>query len=540
MEKSKLSRLENMKKIALGLSLLMFLSLMAVTNITVAKPQLTDFEIVMPWGLDHERGKIIKSMVDNSSIQGDYNFIYTAVGGGPSDRDALTARFLAGDYPNMLIVTQDWYTEFSEFGVWHDFAPEIDVWSGNTRSGWVADIPDGWWSILDRANGDGSGAGIYALPMFGQSVLPYLNLDHFEDAGMNATELATDWTMVEFMDAAQNLSDAGYTPFAMVGKLQSDIAYMNYMMGSTDDFITSNTDPASVFAYGPSDEYGTNGSLSVNGFANYMKLKGEGLVQSTVDTDGGGEVNAIFTAGNASMVFCGPWGTSIFEGGNQNFTAATMPRNEDGNRSTITGGGISLVPIYGDNTNATTRAAAVTLAQDLLEDEPQMKTVTNWLGVAWRIPVRTSVSLDPWFTEFDNRTNFLYHVESQSYAYAWGKQHPKWIEIHESVMMPGYRDALLDIDYNVTQADSVYTAAAQAALDEMAGTIQKDYLVNIPIEVTGTTIIEITTVIEGTTIYQTSIITQIVTSIVRAPGFTFLFGLAGLTIVLVYKKRSKK
>jgi maltose-binding protein MalE len=523
-----------MRKIALGLSLLMFLSLLAVTNVTVATPQLTDFEIVMPWGTDHERGKIIMSMVGNSSIGSDYNFVYTAVGGGPADRDALTARFLAGDYPNMLIVTQDWYTEFSEFGVWHDFAPEIGAWTGG-RSTWQSDIPIGWWSILDKVSGNGDGSGIYALPMFGQSVLPYLNLDHFEAAGMNATELAPDWTMVEFMSAAQNLSDAGYTPFAMVGKLQSDIAYMNYMMASTDDFIDSNTDPANVYAYGAGGAYGVNGTLSVNGFANYMKLKGEGLVQSTVDTDGGGEVNAIFTAGNASMVFCGPWGTGIFEGGSQNFTAATMPRNENGERSTITGGGISLVPKYGDNLNLTTRAAAVNLAQDLLEDDAQMKTVTNYLNVAWRIPVRTSVTADPWFTEFDNRTNFLYHVESQSYAFPWGKQHPKWIEIHESVMMPGYRDALLDVEYNVT--GQAYTAMAQAALDDMAYEIQVFYLVNIPTQVTGTTLI--TTIISGVTVIQTSIITQIVTSIVRAPGFTFLFGLAGLSIIFYYKKRSK-
>lgn len=281
--------------------------------------------------------------------------------------------------------------------------------------------------------------------------------------------------------------------------------------------------------------YGTNGSLSVNGFARYMQLKGDGYVQSTVDTDGGGEVNAIFTAGNASMVFVGPWGTSIFEANPKtNFTAAEMPENENGFKSTITGGGISLVPIYGDNLNATTRAAAVTLAQDLLEDEAQMKTVDNWLNVAWRIPVRTSLSTNPWFTAYPNRTNFLYHVESQSYAYAWGKQHPKWIEIHESVMMPGYRDALLDVDFNTTGQD--YTALAQAALDDMAYEIQTFYLVNIPTQVTGTTIVEVTTVIEGTTL----IVTEVVTSVVRAPGFTFLFGLAGLSIIIYYKRRDKK
>lgn len=522
-----------MKKYALGLSLLMFLSLLAVTNVTVAKPQLTDFEIVIPWGLDSNRGKIIKSMVDNSTIAGDYNFVYTQVGGGPSDRDGLTARFLAGDYPNMLIVTQDWYTEFSEFGVWHNFAPEIQGWT-NGRSGWRLDIPTGWWSILDREAGTGLGSKIYALPMFGQSILPYLNTDHFTAAGMDAEALADDWTMDEFMSAAENLSDAGYTPFAMVGAQISDLAYMNYMMGSTDDYITANTDPASVYAWGPSNEYGTNGSLSVNGFARYLKLKGEGWVQSSVDTTDGGMANALFTAGNASMVFCGPWGTGIFEKGPKtNFTAANMPYNENMDRSTITGGGISLVPIYGDNTNVTTRAAAVTLAQDLLEDEAQMKTVENWIGESWRIPVRTSVTADPWFTAYPNRTNFLYHVESQSYAYAWGKQHPKWIEVHESVMMPGYKDALLAVDYNTTGQD--YTALAQAALDDMAYEIQTFYLVNIPTQVTGTTIIE-TVVESGTTL----IVTQVVTSVVRAPGFTFLFGLAGLSIIIYYKRRDKK
>ncbi|MCK4826162.1 hypothetical protein KA005_61020, partial [bacterium] len=40
----------------------------------------------------------------------------------------------------------------------------------------------------------------------------------------------------------------GKTPYAMVGMLQSDIAYMNYMFGSTDNFINSSVDPATVSA----------------------------------------------------------------------------------------------------------------------------------------------------------------------------------------------------------------------------------------------------------------------------------------------------
>ncbi|MHA1206749.1 MAG: hypothetical protein ACTSSO_04170, partial [Candidatus Hodarchaeales archaeon] len=42
----------------------------------------------------------------------------------------------------------------------------------------------------------------------------------------------------------------------------------------------------------------------------------------------------------------------------------------------------------------------------------------------------------------------------------------------------------------------------------------------------------------GTTIFVT--VTSIVTSVVRTPGFTALFGLAGVAILLFYRKRTKK
>ncbi|PWI46844.1 hypothetical protein CEE45_14740 [Candidatus Heimdallarchaeota archaeon B3_Heim] len=447
---------------------------------TTAKPQATaatNFEIVMPWGTDHERGKIIRSMIGNHSTLGTkYNFTYTAVGGGPSDRDALVARFLAGDYPNLILATQDWYTEFAEFGIWYDFSDDIAAWSGE-RETWQADIPAGWWSILDKANGDGSGDDIYALPFFGQSILPYINLADFTEVGLTAADVDT---MEGFMSAAETLADAGKTPYAMVGMLQSDLAYMNYMFASTDNFIDSSEDPASVFSWGTDDMYGTNGSLSVEGFANYLKLKGEGWVPETVDTDGGGQANDHFKAGNVSMVLCGPWGTGIFggEGGLDmaDFMAVPMPKTSDGVRSTITGGGISLVPTV--TANATELADAVELAQWLLDDENQIKTVKNWLGSSWRIPVRQSLKSDPWFTEAGHgeRANFVTHIESQVYAFPWGKQHPEWLTVHETVMMPGYRDALLAVKYGKGYSDAWYTEQAQLALDKMAADIQCYYL----------------------------------------------------------------
>ncbi|MHA1214891.1 MAG: ABC transporter substrate-binding protein [Candidatus Hodarchaeales archaeon] len=470
-----------MKKINISVALLMGLMLigavasMSLINAVPESVSADTFEIVIPWGLDHPRGKIIKSMIDNSSIANKYNFTYTQVGGGPSDRDALVSRFLAGDYPNLIIITQDWYTEFAEFGIWHDFSTEISAWSGD-RAGWRADIPDGWWSILDKVNGDGTGTGIYALPFFGQSVLPYVNLNDLSDAGVTESDLDT---LDGFLAAAKKLKDAGKTPYAMVGKLQSDIAYMNYMFASTDNFINSSQDPATVFSWDSAKKYGVNGSLSVEGFAAYLKLKGEGWVPETVDTDGGGEANAIFGAGNASMVLCGPWGTSIFMDAGlaaDDFKAIPMPKTSDGVRSTITGGGISMVPIVGQN--ETMQADAVLLAEWLLEDENQMKTVDNWLNTSWRIPVRLSLKDDPWFTEAGHpeRANFVTHIESQDYAFPWGRQHPKWMTIHESVMMPGYRNALLEVEWGKGYTDQWYLDKAQAALDQMAATIQCYYL----------------------------------------------------------------
>ncbi|MFV2016386.1 MAG: ABC transporter substrate-binding protein, partial [Candidatus Heimdallarchaeota archaeon] len=303
-----------MKKVKIGFMFtiaVLILASMGFATSTTAKETQTSFEIVMPWGLDHERGKIISSMIGNHSTLGSkYTFTFTQVGGGPSDRDALVARFIAGDYPDLIILTQDWYTEWAEFDIWYDFSTDISAWAGD-RAGWREDIPAGWWSILDKANGDGTGKDIFALPFFGQSVLPYVNLDDLAVAGVTVADLDT---LEGFMTAAGKLKAAGKTPFAQVGLLQSDIAYMNYMFASTDNFIDSATDPATVIPWDTDKKYGVNGSLSVEGLSAYLKLKGEGLVPSTVDTDGGGEVNSIFGAGEASMVLVGPWGTGIFTG----------------------------------------------------------------------------------------------------------------------------------------------------------------------------------------------------------------------------------
>ena len=523
--------------LALALSVAMLLSLFTVLNISTAEVQADDFEIVLPWATTSERGKIIKSMVDNSSIAGKYNFIYSDVGGGPSDRDALTTRFRAGDYPNLMIVTQDWYTEFSQFGLFYDFSADVAAWSGD-RAGWREDIPDGWWKIFDKVNGDGTGSNIQALPFFGQSTLPYFNTDHFADVGLNATELAEDMTMVEFMDAAEALDAGGYTPMALVGAASSDLVYMNYMMGSTDNFISSRTDPARILSWGPNDEYGTNGSISVQGFANYLKFKGEGWTKDTVDTTTGPNANDLFGLNQTSMVFVGPWGTSIFEGhGLTNFVAANMPRNADGERSTITGGGMSMVPIYGTNTNTTILNDAVALAQDLLDHENQMKTVTNWLGTAWRIPVRLSVAEDPWFSAFPNRTNYIRHIESDVYAYPWGKQHPKWVDVHSSVLQPGYKTALTSVVWNQSYTDAAYLTMAQAALDTMAYEAQTFYLgYPAPVYPAPTTVPE--TSVEYTTVETTSV--EYTTIIERTPGFVALFGLVGLSTIILYKKRTKK
>jgi ABC-type glycerol-3-phosphate transport system substrate-binding protein len=455
-----------------------FFASMGVTTSVQAKPQ-ADFEIVMPWGTDHERGKIIMSMIGNHSELGSkYTYTYTAVGGGPSDRDALVARFLAGDYPDLVIATQDWYTEFAQFGIWHDFKDDISAWSDDTvRVDWREDIPAGWWSILDKANGDGTGDDIFALPFFGQSVLPYVNLDDLAAAGVAVADLDT---LDGFMAAAKKLDDAGKVPFAQVGLLQSDIAYMNYMFASTDNFIDSSSDPATVLPWDGDKKYGVNGSLSVEGLAAYLKLKGEGWVPTTVDTDGGGQVNDHFKAGNTSMVLVGPWGTGIFsgEGGLEAdaFKAIPMPKTSDGERSTITGGGMSLVPVV--DKSAAVIADAAELASWLLDDENQMKTVDNWLNVAWRVPVRQSVASDPWFTAagFPERANHIVHIESQVYAFPWGKQHPEWITIHESVMMPGYKNALQSVVWGQGYTDTQYTEMAQKALDAMAQNIEIFYL----------------------------------------------------------------
>ncbi|OLS20026.1 MAG: hypothetical protein HeimC3_42370 [Candidatus Heimdallarchaeota archaeon LC_3] len=456
---------------ALTLGAIMFAS-MGLSSSVVGAPTQSTFEVVMPWGLDHPRGQIIQSMIENhSTIGSKYTFTYTQVGGGPSDRASLVGRFLAGDYPNLIIVTQDWYTEWAQFGIWHDFSTEINAWSGD-QAGWRTDIPAGWWSILDQDKGDGTGTGISALPFYGQSILPYVNLNDLETANVELSDLDT---LVGFMEAADKLDDAELTPFAQVGLLQSDIAYMNYMFASTDNFVNSSTDPATVFSWDTANKYGVNGSLSVEGFAAYLKLKGEGWVPETVDTDGGGEVNGIFGAGAASMVLVGPWGTGIFTDaglGATDFTAIPMPKTSDGVRSTITGGGISFVPTGVQS--AALEADAVALAEWLLDDENQMKTVENWLDESWRIPVRQSLKTNAWFTDSAHleRSNFVTHIESQVYAFAWGRQHPQWISTHEDIMMPGYRNALLDVEWNKGYSDDWYTDKAQAALDQMAADIQ--------------------------------------------------------------------
>ncbi|MFX1282936.1 MAG: ABC transporter substrate-binding protein [Promethearchaeota archaeon] len=538
--------------LSLIVATMMLVSLLSMVPQTNAAPTKDEFEIVVPWGLDHPRGKIIKSMITNHSTLGDkYDYVFTAVGGSPSDRDALTARFLAADYPELIITTQDWYTEFSLMPIWHNFAPMIAGWTAAERT----DIPAGWWSILDFNNGDGTGDYIFALPFFGQSILPYVNTDIFKDAGLNYTHPEEDLEDVdEFLAACEAIDTDGNIAFAMVGDGSSDTTYMNYMLGSTDNYISDRfgtaTGVPTVMAWGDNDEYGLNGTLSVEGYAAYLKMKGEGWVQPEVMTSGGGYANSLFGNGSAGMVFCGPWGTSIFEntakvaGVKLNFTAVPMPACSDGVRSTITGGGITWVPKLLD---ATMKADALTLAEWLLDDENQMKTVENWLGESWRIPVKKSLTTDPWFSAFPNRSNFVTHIESQEYAYPWGKQHPEWIAIHESVLMPGYYDALLAINYDGTYTDQNYIDAAQAALDDMAQEIEDDYLrgsVTIPwfLHEPGTKTATATATVP-TTVQETEIKTtvSVVTSVVSANGFGIIAAIAGIgSIFFIAKKKRKR
>lgn len=541
-----------MKKSRTLMSLLvasmMFLALLSVLPQVKAVPEAVaadEFEIVMPWGTDHVRGQIIRSMIGNHSTLGTkYNYVYTAVGGGPADRDALTARFLAGDYPELIITTQDWYSEFATYGIFENFANVIAGWTPAE----VADIPKGWWSILDFDQGDGSGGFIYALPFFGQSILPYVNTDDFKAAGLNDTHPEEDLeTVAEFLSACAALDAAGKTPFAMVGDGSSDTTYMNYMLGDVDNYISKRsgtvTVPATVKGY-------LNSTLNMEGLAAWLKLKGEGWVQSAVDTSGGGYANSLFGNGSASIVFCGPWGTSIFEetsakaGVKLNFTAVPQFNCSDGSRSTITGGGITWVPKT--LTNATMKADAMTLAEWLLDDVNQMKTVDNWLKQSWRIPVKKSLASNAWFSQFPNRTNFVTHIESQEYAYPWGKQHSKWISIHESVLMPGYKAATHSITWNSTlYNDTYYEKVATDALDKMAQEIEVNYIgVDIPHTIVQTTVsVSVepgTTVVE--TVIQTSIIetVSIVTSIVQASGFGVLVAIAGISSLLYIARRQRK
>ncbi len=538
--KLKMKKIRNF--VILSLAAALILAAFTVIPQTPAAPAapaaLPNFEIVLPWGTDSPRGKIIRSMIQNETNigTGRYNYTFTQVGGGPSDRDALRARFLAGNYPNLILCTQDWYTEFAEYGIWENFAPNIAAWTSVERSTWVADIPDGWWSILDLDNGDGTGDDIYALPFFGQSILPYINKDHFNAATLDWNDTLD--TVAEFMSSSATLNATGFTPFALVGTGISDIAYMNYMLGSVDNYINSRSNPATVYPWDSQERYGVNGTMSVEGLTAYLKMKGEGWTVSTVDATDGGGANTLFATNKTSMVFCGPWGTEIFErdskaaGINLNFTAVPMPASLDGLRSTITGGGISFVPKL--QPNATMKADAMLLAEWLLEDVNQMKTVENWLGSSWRLPVRSSVQNDPWFDVFPNRTNYKIHIDSQVYAYPWGRQHPTWMSIHESVMIPGYLAALQNITWNSDLTDAQYEAQAQAALDAMALEIELNYLPNIPTTTPGTTIIVPTDVI------VTSIITQIVTSVVQASGFGIIVSLAGVsTFYFFFKKRKK-
>jgi ABC-type glycerol-3-phosphate transport system substrate-binding protein len=263
-------------------------------------------------------------------------------------------------------------------------------------------------------------------------------------------------------------------------------------------------------------------------------MKGEGYAQSTVDTDGGGQANDIFGRGDAAMVFCGPWGSSIFMNDGlpaSDFTAIPMPKTADGVRSTITGGGMTMIPKVSLQPSQAYEDDAVYLSQWLLEDVNQMKIVDNWQNNSWRIPVRTSLVSNPWFTEAGHpeRQNLVTHIQSQSYAFPWGRQHPKWLDVHTAVMMPGYKAAMNQIQYGNGYTDAQYTSIAQKSLDKMAADIQCYYLGGPCVAVSSQPSV-VTTVIGGSTIVST----VSTTSTKSTPGFELfvaiplILGVAGI------------
>ncbi len=164
---------------------------------------------------------------------------------------------------------------------------------------------------------------------------------------------------------------------------------------------------------------------------------------------------------------------------------------------------------------------------------------------AWRIPVRTSLKDKPWISAFDNRSNFATHIESQSYAFPWGKQHPEWLTVHSDVMIPGYLTGLNNVTWNQEYSDQVYMQMAQNTLDEIAWTIQTYYLGGI-LTTTETPTTSDTTSKTSDTIDTSTIIatvdpstrptTPTITSITGSP----IVLLAGLICIYGIKRKRRR
>lgn len=236
--------------------------------------------------------------------------------------------------------------------------------------------------------------GVYLVPFDTTNMQILYNIAAFEDAGIDAPP--SDFG--EFVDASQQLRDAGYQPFVS--------GFGSWPLGSYAAMYIDNVIPKDVrdAAYAGEARYDTEE------WVDFLDLFAE-LAQEGVFADGSvgydmPAAESLFTSGQVGMIFDGSWALGVFGQTNPDFTdyGVFFPPTFGDEELLIPGGVGSTAFVVGSSPK---KDAAVEFLQWMTETEQQRVYSEQSLNIPANQQVVDELELSPNIAAFAEGAAFL-------------------------------------------------------------------------------------------------------------------------------------
>ena len=212
-------------------------------------------------------------------------------------KTAITAGAVNGTVADIISVDGAWLAEFSEMGLL------TDVEAAGVDTSKVSDV----WSV------DGTK---YVIPVNNFTYPLYVNMDILEAAGVE--KVPTTWT--ELIDVCKQISDAGYSAFALNLGTTNANGIQNVFMGTGW--------ASGITLKDESGKYNVAGNENLKALAELFKtLYDNGSLYPGMSTLEESEMTSNFAAGNCAFTLASAATMSQFS--DINFEAITVPVKDD-------------------------------------------------------------------------------------------------------------------------------------------------------------------------------------------------------------------